>query len=304
MKHSLRLLMASICLLAAPLSAQTYLSSYPYISGNTFRAFCAFKFDVYESFDPQDVQDADTVFVNTSMLATFFTTMHPAIQCPYILVTHNNDAAIPGAYVHYLDDEKIVAWFGQNADPSSHQKVFHLPIGMANMEHSYGNITSMTAAITKSHALTKNNDPKKLLYMNFKRSEKRGNRSEIFKLFYKKDFCTYAERKEYPQYLAEMATFKCVLSPEGFGMDCYRTWEALLVGCIPVIKSCPLNSMFEDLPVIIVNDWKQVNKTFLEKKYKELTHPSKQYNFEKLFIDYWLKKIQDVQDTFRTQHAC
>ena len=66
-------------------------------------------------------------------------------------------------------------------------------------------------------------------------------------------------------YLKEMAQCKFTFSPRGFGIDCYRTWEALLVGSIPVIKSSHLDFMYEGLPVLIVNDWQVINEDFLNK---------------------------------------
>ena len=83
------------------------------------------------------------------------------------------------------------------------------------------------------------------------------------------------------------------MSPEGNGIDCHRTWESMLLGSYPIITSCGIDCLFEDLPIIIVNDWTKVTKKFLEKKYEELS--CREYNREKLYADYWLQKILDFQ---------
>ena len=54
-----------------------------------------------------------------------------------------------------------------------------------------------------------------------------------------------------------------VLSPLGAGFDCHRTWEALLLGCIPIVKAAKINDLFEGLPVITVHDWNEINPNFL-----------------------------------------
>jgi hypothetical protein len=49
-----------------------------------------------------------------------------------------------------------------------------------------------------------------------------------------------------------------VLSPFGRGRDCYRTWEALLMGAIPIVKTSPLDAAFDGFPVVLIEDWSEV----------------------------------------------
>ncbi len=87
-----------------------------------------------------------------------------------------------------------------------------------------------------------------------------------------------------------MAKYRYVLSPFGNGLDCHRTWETLLVGAIPVVKTSTLDAMYEGLPVIIVDDWSQVSPDFLEQKYQELQ--TRKMKKEKMFMPYWLDLIK------------
>ena len=52
----------------------------------------------------------------------------------------------------------------------------------------------------------------------------------------------------------EMINFTFILSPAGVGLDCHRTWEALCLGCIPIICIPEFRKMFEDLPVLVVDN--------------------------------------------------
>ncbi len=56
-----------------------------------------------------------------------------------------------------------------------------------------------------------------------------------------------------------------VVSPHGNGLDCHRTWEALCIGNIPIVKTSPIDSLFDELPILIVKDWNDINKQLLEK---------------------------------------
>lgn len=97
------------------------------------------------------------------------------------------------------------------------------------------------------------------------------------------------------QYLANMCKTKCILSPRGNGLDCHRHWEALLCGAIPIVKTSFLNDLFQDLPVIIVDDWCIITKEFLLKEYENIKQSWHVYNFEKIYFDYWHKLITEVR---------
>ena len=90
-------------------------------------------------------------------------------------------------------------------------------------------------------------------------------------------------------YLEELRKHRFVASPSGRSLDSYFTWEALLSGCIPIIPRSELEPMFENLPVLIIDDWGEVDDTFIQKKAKELA--SKTYSWDKLFADWWRKEI-------------
>ena len=55
-----------------------------------------------------------------------------------------------------------------------------------------------------------------------------------------------------------------VISPFGSGLDCHRTWEALALGCIPIVRSSAMDPLFDRLPVPIVKDWADVTRDFLQ----------------------------------------
>jgi hypothetical protein len=269
-----------------------HVSSYPYIAGDTFRAFCNFIVDGVEQFDPAQVKRGDTIFLQADLREKFFKHYHPSIQQPYILVTHNcgpgADDPIPGPFKSYLEDEKIIAWFTQNAD-IRHPKIHPMPIGLANQCWPHGNIHTFTRCI-KAY---KKNSRKKLLYMNFTLNTFPSERTFVYKLFVKNKLCTPTKPKVLEKYLEDLSKYKFTLSPRGNGVDCHRTWEALLMGSFPITRTSTLNSLYENLPVVIIEDWHEVTEDFLNRKYKEMS--SKKYQWEKLYAPYWFDKIKQCQ---------
>ena len=91
----------------------------------------------------------------------------------------------------------------------------------------------------------------------------------------------YNASREYPFWL----------SPRGNGIDCHRTWEALYLDIIPIVWNSSLNVLYENLPVLIINDHHELNETFLREKLRDISKKKASktgaYRYEKLRNAYW-----------------
>ena len=95
------------------------------------------------------------------------------------------------------------------------------------------------------------------------------------------------------EYLETIAHSKFVISPEGNGIDCHRTWEALYLKAIPVCEDNPLTrSKMKGLPVLFTKDYNEITPEYLESIYP--TFLSKKYNFNKLFLNNYPNEIVDT----------
>jgi len=271
-------------------------TSEPFISGDTFRSFCNFIVDeTHQPFDPEQVKTGDTIFVSAGFppgnLKRFFSEYHPKIKYPYILVTHNGDSNVPKDYMHYLEDDKIFAWFGQNIN-IGHPKFIPIPIGLENRHIGRGHYDVVVDLREKG---IWNNPKKHLIYANFKVGTNVKVRKPIADIFRTKSFCYFSKTSTKPvrEFLTDIYNSKFVISPHGNGLDCHRTWEALYLGAFPIVKKSTLDPLYEGLPVVIVNDWHEITQDFLYKKYKELKN--KEYNWKKLDFQYWADLITQYQ---------
>jgi hypothetical protein len=59
----------------------------------------------------------------------------------------------------------------------------------------------------------------------------------------------------FSEYLDRLLDSKFVLSPPGNGIDCYRTWEILAMGAVPIVIGSNLNPLYQLNPVIMLNEW-------------------------------------------------
>lgn len=274
-------------------------SSYPYITGDTVREFCDYVLDPTRSFDPSHVKCGQTIFVMITHLEHFFHNYHTRIKEPYILITHHffdeSDDPVPGKFSYYLDDSKLIGWFTHNVD-TVHPKLHILPIGIANAHYDFGKKIVFDYAISNYSGRSKKNI---LLSMNFSINTYPQERQKVFNYFISKKFCTHLKPKNLAGYLQDLSRSKFVLSPRGHGLDCFRTWEALMMKCYPIVYTSLLDPIFSDLPVVIINDWKVVTENFLNKKYNELKN--KKYAWEKLYMPYWIQKIKNLSNKYRQE---
>ena len=216
---------------------------YPFISYLTFRNECKHIIDQStEWFDPETVQQGDLIYLNLWYIDWFEKEVHDRIPHPYILVTGDVGAYFPDpAHKKLIYDPKLAAWFCRNMVFSNHPKLIQIPMGQDLAlfvfdREAYDQL--LNAALLKD-AIEK----KHLLHMAFY-PRPHGDRDKIEKMFFDQPYCytpSHSPLKEWigaprPQYYADMAASYYTLSPLGLETDCVRTWEAISMGCIPIVE--------------------------------------------------------------------
>lgn len=254
----------------------------------TVDAFRAAADHIYhDHMNPQAVRSGDIILITNHDVGPFFQSTHPHIEHPYILISHITDESVPGSYASYLDDPKLLAWFAMNYDGYCHSKIHPIPIGLAPKNLPHGHVEALRR-IQESH-LPKTH----LLYMNITIQTYSPERWGVFKQFAMAPFCFRTGKKPFAEYLVDMAQSQFTIAPRGAGLDTYRLWEALYVGSIPIVKTSSLDSLYEGLPIVIVNDWSEVTEPFLEQKRWEFSQRT--FSFDKLDMSYWLKQIAEAR---------
>ena len=231
----------------------------------------------------------------------------PQINVPFKLLTNNSDFTIPDHFKEthvILENPFLIKWFAQNCI-LSHEKLVKIPIGLdyhtlrpskkkmiwqSREKHSWG--FKKYATEQEAELLSFNKTPfwnrQVKAYSNFQflMGTRYGfdRKNALEKI--SKDLVFYEPMKTTRDVCwNNMSKYTFVISPWGNGLDCHRTWEALCIGCIPIVKTSGLDSLFDDLPVWIVNDWLEVNQENMIKKVEEFKE--KTFNYEKLTMAYW-----------------
>ena len=91
----------------------------------------------------------------------------------------------------------------------------------------------------------------------------------------------------------EQKKFSFVFSPQGVGMDCHRTYEALLLGCIPIVESSFLDDFYKNFPIVVIKNIDELTEENLLKWKNKFKDDFTDELIKKLCNSYWIKKIQD-----------
>ena len=69
-----------------------------------------------------------------------------------------------------------------------------------------------------------------------------------------------------------------------------------MVGTIPIVMRGPLNALYKDLPVLIIDKWEEVSEEFLKNQYR--TMKKQTYNCIRLYSSYWIEQIEKVKKNY------
>jgi len=65
-----------------------------------------------------------------------------------------------------------------------------------------------------------------------------------------------------------------------------------MLGCIVIVKKSVLDTLYKDLPVLIVNDWGEITQELLNKTIEKFKNT--EFNLEKITLKYWVDKIKSL----------
>ena len=255
-----------------------------------------------------------SIYCCTDALATFAEHVMPAFTIPFVLVSGDADTVVSpeglGADVfdRILSNPMLRRWHAQNLDFAD-EKLRPIPIGLdyhTMWEHpaSFGE-PNRTSPFEQEQVLLEIRrrgrplaERKPQLYCNWHLSIGRPGRVTTSYSHHRADCYEQVDRSLCffePGFVqrfhswTHQAEYAFVLSPDGNGPDTHRTWEALVLGCIPVVRRNCLSALLEDLPVAMVDDWREITPAFLDRTLASLA--GRRFDFGKLFLEYWRSEV-------------
>lgn len=265
-----------------------------------------------------NIKDYDVVHICSWLTISIFCRHFvPKLNKKIIVVTNDSDMDAPifdkpefpvgpGDYIAkdeilaFLNSDRCVHWFTQNCT-LDHPKVTPIPIGM-----DYHTFLAMESSIKQekrlniTHSISKPFHERKLkCYGNFHFTVMNKyytyDRIECIKGIPSHLIDYEPKPVPRPDTWKKQIGYAFVPSPAGMGIDCHRTWEAILLGCIAIVRrfNVPHEKLYDDLPILIVDKWTDVTEELLQKTVDEFRQRS--FNFEKLKLKYWTDLIQSYK---------
>jgi len=287
---------------------------YPLAStGATFPAACWLQTYVWAV--NRHAKDIVTVYVPGDWAGAFADRVLPRLTKRIVLVTGDSDRTSltetlgddcsPAAF---LDDDRIVAVFAQNLETVDH-RTFPIPIGVdLHTIHHYaegrwGMPGGQTPASQEADLVRIRNDAPDFtrrdlaIHAMFSLGTNRGARILCLAALNQVPIARIEETGIARETVwTRMAACQFVASPHGGGYDSHRTWEALALGCVPIVKRVPaMSPMFDRLPVWEVDNFDEVTEDTARKKAREVGDrlAAADYDLEKLEISWWRKHLDD-----------
>lgn len=230
----------------------------------------------------------------------------------------------PISMQEFLDDDRLVHWFAQNYDlrncnlvPAMSDvcrepvlsdfqlsKVEPIPLGIdfhTTAEKRFSNREHPREQEALLHSLPKMPWDKKALKVlaQFTVHYAKPDRMILASMLEGKDCIdrpkSQMSREQFWDYHNAVSF---VFAPQGNGIDTHRLYEAISQRTVPVVRSSPLDSLYEKLPVVILDSWESFTSCDLLETWKLQIQQkfgqdpfSNQRVKEMLQLDYWKEQV-------------
>jgi len=249
------------------------------------------------------IKKNNLVYVSLDSMNYFKRKILRKIKNNFILITGDSDLT-PSDHKELLENKYLLHWFSQNCDIKN-SKTSTLPIGLdyhtiATYPH-WGSKRISPEEQEKELMFIReiSEDKENKIFTNFHLNINSAARERLYKELKGSTLFFFQEKP-----LSRIETWKMqkkynfVFSPAGIGMDCHRTWEALILGCIPIVETSFLDDFYAEFPIVIIKTPADITKDNMINwvyKYKN----SFDSNLElKLRNNYWIEKIKNFQSSY------
>jgi len=235
-----------------------------------------------------NIREGDLVWVRVTALPQFVDEVLPHVDARFALVTGDEDWSIPSGFERsreVIENPNVVCWFAQNSDGSDDSgKILPIPIGLdfhtISGRHKWGHWQAtpaqQEAELVELRAQMPSNADRLVrahadFHLNKRDNAFHGETRHTIEALLRASPCVDFQLRKVPrlELWREKTRYAFVISPHGHGLDCHRTWESLALGNIVIVKRSSLDALYEGLPVVIVDDWRDITEDNLHRWHAE-----------------------------------
>ena len=230
---------------------------------------------------PKTPRPGEIIYARTAWRHTVRGALVRAVTAPSVLVSTFYDPMILSKAAAAVLDSSIQRWFGVQV-MARHPKLTAMPVGV-EAEH-----------LPLYQATAQRAERDILFYMNFTDRlfmQIHPIRRLLWQHFIGRSWVTAEQPGDPAHYVRQLGRSRFVLSPPGYGWDCYRTYEAIVMGAIPILRrDPPASDVCRDLPVLWVDDWRELTPERLQHEW-DTRRPG---DLRTMTLPYWRDRIQEA----------
>jgi hypothetical protein len=250
------------------------------ISGIEFQKICRWNIcNRYPiKFEPHSISEVDFIFVNTDNIVQFTQVLKNNNLPKVNLILHNSDLSFNSVmfeglknYVKHIYSINCII---------ENEIITKIPLGFSDR---------LITIISRINPIEKKTN---LLYMNFNiHSGRIKERVDCRNYFSQFDWITFEDLVPEEQYYNTLNNSKYSVCPIGAGLDTHRFYESIYFNTIPIVKRNQISDLHSKFPCIIINDWNEINKNYLETNYDRYQNLMMDWkkNNDWLNPSFWLK---------------
>ena len=263
--------------------------SYPYLSGDTFRSMADHIWEVgNEDLKPSEINLGDVIFCQSDMLEALCERVLIYTSIPVTLLLGNSDRNHNQLLGRLLANKGAVKTFAQNLVDHV-PGVEPLPIGLENAWYS----TNGRPKDFRVNRYKSQNRSSRVMWAfdvetNPIVREKAANELVNIPIADRLGLITPKLHR------SALTAYSFVASPPGNGLDCHRTWEAMYLGCVPIVLRSHMTQSYEalGLPVWLIDSFdelRDLTEEQLQAKYLEL---GPKFESEAMWASCWISRIR------------
>lgn len=216
---------------------------------------------------------------------------------PFVLITHNCDEnMVPNKpeIDTILNCPNLIRWYSQNVG-LIHEKLYFLPIGIANRQWPHGNLEVFRDLFRMNLAHVKT----KRVYMNFAIDTNREVRGECYRAL--ADKIPFLPTTDFQNHLFRLAEYQFCICPIGNGLDTHRLWECFYLRVVPITLKNVYSLNIQrttGLPMVLLDSWSDLFATNTQYDIMYTLPEYATFDFERgrqfLDIKYYMREITNL----------
>jgi len=242
------------------------------------------------------IRDGAVIWMRIEGLQRFNREVLPGLKSRFVLVTGESDWSVPSSFPQdaqtVLESGKLLHWFSVNYDGPPDDRITPMPIGI-----EYPKRNEITVSLRAGSYCAFKKSPEQheaewdrlaahapplqqrvrlasadFHFHNTSANRRFGESREDIRdrlrdnpniaWARRRQLSPLAPRRRYLEHAFVIVTY-------GRGLDGHRTWEALQLGCIVIVKKGPLDVLYQGLPVVSLDRWEDITADNMQRWYEQ-----------------------------------